>query len=134
MQGVQTGRLLNISRESGFDMYRITLSFILSWFMLLMYAPSIIALDNTEAPECIKGTVAKITESELYLLNTSFPDEALGTRDVMVILDKDTQYYDGTKKVDRSNIERDNLVLVHCIMVGKNRQAKIVRVIGGKKQ
>ena len=89
--------------------------------------------DNAAEPECLKGTVAKVTDTALMLKETTFPDETLGKRDAMVLLDKDTAYFDGTKKVNRAALQPGNLVLVFCKMAGKDRKAKLVRIIGGKK-
>jgi hypothetical protein len=89
--------------------------------------------DNAAETECIKGTVTKVADTALYLKSTSFPDETLGKRDAMVLLDKATTYYDGTKMVNKAALQPGNLVLVFCRMAGKDRKAKLVRIIGGKK-
>jgi len=90
--------------------------------------------DNAAEAECIKGTVAKVADNALYLKDTSFPDETLGKRDAMVLLDKDTGFFDGTKKVNKAALQPGNIVLVFCKLVGKDRKARTVRIIGGKKQ
>jgi hypothetical protein len=100
--------------------------------VLLHPAPSA-AQDNAAEPECIKGTVAKVEETALYLQGTTFHDESLGKRDAMVLLDKDTKYFDGTKKINRAALQPGNIVLVYCKMAGRDRKATLVRVIGGKK-
>jgi len=102
-------------------------------FAVLLHPAAGAALDNAAEPECLKGTVAKVEDSALYLQGTSFPDETLGKRDAMVLLDKDTKYFDGTKKVNRAALQQGNIVLVNCTMVGKDRKAVQVRIIGGKK-
>ena len=89
--------------------------------------------ENTAETECLKGTVAKLTDTALFLTDTSFPDETLGKRDAMVLIDKDTAYFDGTKKVNKAALQPGNLALVFCKLVGKDRKAKLVRIIGGKK-
>ena len=89
--------------------------------------------DNAAEPECLKGTVAKVTDTALMLQGTTFPDETLGKRDAMVLLDKDTTFFDGTKKVNKAALKPGNIVLVFCKMAGKERKAKTVRIIGGKK-
>lgn len=108
---------------------------LLAALTLLMFnaVPARAQKDNTAEPECLKGTVAKVEEKVLHLKNTSFPDETLGKRDVTVLLDKDTAYFDGTKKVNRAALLPGNIVLVYCKMVGKDRKASTVRIIGGKK-
>ncbi|RJP21842.1 MAG: hypothetical protein C4529_06720 [Deltaproteobacteria bacterium] len=89
--------------------------------------------DAAAAPECLKGTVAKVTEGALSLKNTSFPDETLPRRDISILLDKETTYFDGTKKVNRAALTPGHIVLVYCKMAGKERKAALVRIIGGKK-
>lgn len=89
--------------------------------------------DNAAESECLKGTVAKVAENALFLKDTSFPNESPGKRDAMVLIDKDTAYFDGARKVNRAALQPGNLVLVFCKMAGKDRKAKLVRIIGGKK-
>ena len=89
--------------------------------------------DNTSEPECLKGTVAKVTDTMLMLKGTTFPDETLGKRDASILIDKDTAYFDGTKKVNKAALQPGNIVLVFCKMAEKDRKAKLVRIIGGKK-
>jgi hypothetical protein len=89
--------------------------------------------DNAAESECLKGTVAKVAENALFLKDTSFPKESPGKRDAMVLIDKDTAYFDGARKVNRAALQPGNLVLVFCKMAGKDRKAKLVRIIGGKK-
>jgi hypothetical protein len=113
---------------------RIAICLLAAFALLTSGAVSARAQDNAAEPECLKGTVAKVTDTALYLAETSFPDETLGKRDTMVLLDKDTAYFDGTKKVNREALQPRNLVLVFCKMSGKDRKAKLVRIIGGKKQ
>jgi hypothetical protein len=100
--------------------------------VLLHPAPGI-GQDNAAEPECLKGTVAKVADTALYLKNTNMPDDATGKRDLMVLLDKDTKYFDGTKKIAREGLQPDHIVLVYCKMAGKERRAATVRIIGGKK-
>ena len=101
---------------------------------LLMSASARADQDNAAESECLKGTVAKVTDAALFLKDTSFPDETLGKRDAMVLIDKDTAYFDGTKKVNKAALQPGNLALVFCKLAGKDRKAKLVRIIGGKKQ
>jgi len=91
------------------------------------------AQDNAAEPECVKGTVAKVTDTALVLQGATFPDETLGKRDATILLDKETAYFDGTKKVNKATVQPGNIVLVFCKMAGKDRKAKTVRIIGGKK-
>ena len=113
---------------------RIGMSLLAALTLLMSVAVSARAQqENAAAPECLKGTVAKVADNTLYLKDTSFPDETLGKRDAMILLDKDTAYFDGTRKVTKSALQPGNLVLVFCKMAGKDRKAKLVRIIGGKK-
>ena len=89
--------------------------------------------DNAAEPECLKGTVAKVTDTALMLKGTTFPDETLGKRDASVLLNKATTYYDGTKKVNKAALQPGLLVLVRCRLEGADRVAILVRIIGGKK-
>lgn len=102
---------------------------------LLLFAPPAArtAQDIAADTECLKGTVAKVVDNILYLKDTSFPDETLGKRDAMVVLDKASTYFDGAKKVNKAALQPGNLVLVRCKMAGKDRVAVLVRIIGGKK-
>jgi hypothetical protein len=101
---------------------------------LLLFAASPRAeQDNAGESECLKGTVAKVTDTALYLKDTSFPDETIGKRDAMVLIDKETAFFDGTKKVNKAALQPGNLALVFCKMSGKDRKARLVRIIGGKK-
>jgi hypothetical protein len=113
---------------------RIAISLLAALTLLMSAAVSTRAQkDNTAEPECLKGTVASVTDTALVLKGTTFPDETLGKRDATVLLDKDTAYFDGTKKVNRAALQPGNIVLVFCKMAGKDRRAKTVRIIGGKK-
>ena len=91
------------------------------------------AQDNTEAPECIKGTVLNVTENTLYLQNTPLPGDTPVKQTPTVLLDRTTQYFDGTKKVTRESLQPGYIVLIHCKMQGKDRKASLIRIIGGKK-
>lgn len=89
--------------------------------------------EEAAAPECLKGIVAKVTDEALLLKNTSFPDETIPKRDMSILVDKETTYFDGTKKVNRAALAPGHIVLVYCKMAGKERKAALVRIIGGKK-
>ncbi|MDD5762843.1 MAG: hypothetical protein PHP88_10115 [bacterium] len=101
--------------------------------LLLSVASARAAQDAPTESECLKGTVAKVTDTALFLKETSFPDQTIGKRDAMVLIDKDTAYFDGTKKVNKAALQPGNLALVFCKMAGKDRKARLVRIIGGKK-
>ena len=88
---------------------------------------------NAAESECTKGTVVKVTDVSLFLREATLPGDTLAKRDLMFLIDKDTAFFDGTKKVNRAALQPGNLVLVFCKMAGKDRKAKLVRIIGGKK-
>ena len=107
--------------------------FLVLALLLALPAGPVAATDNTTEPECLKGTVGKVTDDALYLKETTFPDETLGKRDVRVLLDKETVYFDGPRKVNRAALQPGHLVLVRCGLAGKDRKATLVRIIGGKR-
>ena len=101
--------------------------------VVLLHPVPGVGQDNAAEPECLKGTIAKVAENALYLKNTTMPEDAAGKRDLMVLLDKDTKYFDGTKRITREALQPDQIVLVYCKAAGKDRKAGTVRIIGGKK-
>ncbi len=83
-------------------------------------------------PEVIRGTVEKFRPGILSLTNVKLPNgESLG-RPVMVIVNKDTEYFDGTVKTTKEAIAAGALVLVKCEPAGGGRVARLVRIIGAK--
>jgi len=101
--------------------------------VVLLHPVPGVGQDNAAEPECLKGTIAKVAENALYLKGTNLPEESAAKRDLMILLDKDTKYFDGTKKITREALQPDQIVLVYCKTVGKDRKAGTVRIIGGKK-
>lgn len=101
--------------------------------VVLLHPVPGVGQDNAAEPECLKGTIAKVSENALYLKNTPMPEDTPGKRDLMVLLDKDTKYFDGTKRIAREALQPDQIVLVYCKAAGKDRKASLVRIIGGKK-
>jgi hypothetical protein len=114
------------------EMARNVLSCIAVLAVLLLHPVPGVGQDNAAEPECLKGTIAKVAENALYLKNTNLPDDP-AKRDLMILLDKDTKYFDGTKKITREGLQPDQIVLVYCKAAGKERKAGTVRIIGGKK-
>jgi len=92
-------------------------------------APSVCV---AEEPEVLKGTIQKVEEGALYLMDVSFPDETIPRRDIRVLVDAETRYFYGTKRVPKEEAAVGNRVLVRCTLVGSSRKALMVRIIGGK--
>ncbi len=89
---------------------------------------------RAEEPEVLKGTVKELQPGVLLLKDVNFQDETLPRRDVKIMLDKDTAFYDGIKKIPKEEVTPDCRVLVKCTQIGPERKALMVRIIGGKTQ
>lgn len=89
---------------------------------------------SAEEPELIKGTVKELQAGILLLKDVSFQDETIPKKDIKVIWDKGTTFFHGTKQVPKEEVTRDCRVLVKCTLVGSERKALLVRIIGGKVQ
>jgi len=50
-----------------------------------------------------------------------------------ILVDKETRYFYGTKQIPKEEASVGDRVLVRCTLVGSNRKALMVRIIGGKK-
>lgn len=81
-------------------------------------------------PEVIKGTVATVRPSALYLTDVGASDDEAPPRDAMVALDDDTEYYDAARRVTRDDLAPGLKVIVR--FKGDGRTAAQVRIIGGK--
>lgn len=112
---------------------RISVALFTAMALLLSAAVSLAAQQDAADLEILKGTVSKVADKSLHLKGTTFPDGTLGKRDVTFLIDKETSYYDGAKRVNKAELQPGHLVLVKCTMVGKDRKAVLVRIIGGKK-
>ncbi len=87
---------------------------------------------GAEETEVIKGTVANIRPSALYLTDVGPPDAESASRDAMVALDDATEYYDATRRVSRDEIVPGLRVIVRVRAGSEGRTAAQVRIIGGK--
>ena len=85
-----------------------------------------------EEPEVIKGTVANIRPTALYLTDVGSPDDDRLPVDAMIRIDEDTEYYDGTRRVTRDDVVTGLRVIVRCRNGASGRTALQVRIIGGK--
>jgi len=82
--------------------------------------------------EVIRGTVEKVRPGILSLNDVKLPNGESPGRTVMVIVNKDTEYFNGTVRTTKEAITRGALVLVRCEPAGGGRIAMLVRIIGGK--
>lgn len=82
--------------------------------------------------EVIRGTVDRFRPGILSLVDVRFQDGGNAGRSVMVIVNKDTEYFDGPLKTTKESITRGLKVLVKCEPAGTGRIATLVRIIGGK--
>lgn len=84
--------------------------------------------------DVIRGTVDRFQPGMLILSLTDVksPDPGDSGKSVMVIVNKDTQYFDGLNRTTKESIAKGHLVLVKCKPAGTGRQAILVRIIGGK--
>ncbi len=85
-----------------------------------------------EGPEVIRGTVEKVRPGILSLADVRLPNGTSPGRGVMVILNKDTEYFDGAARTTKESLAAGALVLVKCEPAGGGRVAVLVRIIGGK--
>lgn len=82
--------------------------------------------------EVIRGTVDRFRPGILSLTDVKLPDGGSAARPVMVIVNKDTEYFDGPIKTTKESVTRGVKVLVKCEPAGTGRIAVLVRIIGGK--
>lgn len=103
-------------------------------FVALFLLPWAAATAEAEdAPEVLKGTVVELKNGILTLKGVRFQDETIPPRNIKIQTDKDTAFHDGPMQVTKEAIVPDLLVLVRCTLVGSERKAVLVRIIGGKK-
>lgn len=107
-------------------------------FLVLLIA-SVVALATpasvlAEEPEVLKGTVKELQPGALLLKDVNFQDETLPRRDIRVILDNSTAFYHGVRKIPKEEVTPECRVLIKCTLVGPERKALLVRIIGGKAQ
>ncbi len=101
--------------------------------VFLCLPPSTSSSAGAEEPEFLKGTIQKLEEGALFLMDVSFPDETIPRRDIRILVDQETRYFYGTKQIPKEEASVGHKVLVRCTLVGSNRKALMVRIIGGKK-
>lgn len=100
---------------------------------LLLLPGAAAPADAEDAPEVLKGTVVELKDGILTLKGVRFQDETIPPRSVRIQTDKETAFHDGPMQVTKEAIVPDLLVLVRCTLVGSERKAVLVRIIGGKK-
>ena len=100
--------------------------------LALLFVPASRAA-AAEEPEILKGTVKSLEEGVLHLKDVRFEDETLPPREIRVLTDRDTAWFDGPVKIGKESIVPDLRVLVRCILDGRDRKALLVRIVGGKK-
>ena len=83
--------------------------------------------------EVIRGTVEKWRPGILVLTDVKLPDGADAGRPVMVIVNKDTAYFDGPMRATKESVTKGLKVLVKCEPAGSGRIGILVRIVGGKK-
>ncbi len=81
--------------------------------------------------EFIRGTVEKSRPGILSLTDVKLPGGESAGRPVMVIVNKDTEYCEGTVRTSEDSLAAGALVLVKCEPAGGGRVAVLVRIIGG---
>lgn len=109
------------------------LSLVVAIAALSLVPWNVVMAGAEEAPELLKGTVVELNEGVLTLKDVRFADETIPPRVVKIRADKETAFYDGPMQVTKEAIVADLLVLVRCTLVGSERKAILVRIIGGKK-
>ncbi len=80
--------------------------------------------------EVIRGTVDRFRPGILVLTNVKFEDGTDAGRTVMVIVNKDTGYFDGPMRTTKESITPGVKVLVKCEPAGTGRVAVLVRIVG----
>lgn len=83
-------------------------------------------------PEVIKGTVASIRPSAIYLTDVGGNGDGSPTRDAMAAIDNNTEYFDAARRVTHEEIVPGLKVIVRFREAGEGRTAAQVRIIGGK--
>ncbi len=81
--------------------------------------------------EVIRGTVDKFRPGILSLTDVRLPD-GNAAKPAMIIVNKDTEYFDGPLRTTKEAIASGVKVIVKCEPAGTGRVAVLVRIIGGK--
>ncbi len=82
--------------------------------------------------EVIRGTVERLRPGILVLTDVRLESGADVGRPVMVIVNKDTGYFDGSIRTTKESLARGLKVLVKCEPAGTGRVAVLVRIVGRK--
>ena len=82
--------------------------------------------------EVIRGTVDKFRPGSLSLLDATRPGGESAGGPIMVIVNDETEYFDGPIRTTRESITDGLMVLVKSVPAGTARVAVLVRIIGGK--
>ncbi len=82
--------------------------------------------------EIIRGTVDKWRPGILVLSDVRPQRGADAGKPVMIIVNKDTEYFDGPLRTTKESVTKGLKVLVKCEPAGTGRIALLVRIVGGK--
>jgi hypothetical protein len=82
--------------------------------------------------EVIRGTVDKFRPGSLSLVDATLPGGEDAGGPIMVIVNEETEFFDGPFKTTRESITDGLMVLVKSVPAGTARVAVLVRIIGGK--
>lgn len=91
--------------------------------------PRSAASDETEV---IRGTVDRWRPGILVLTDVKLHDGTDAGRPVMIIVNKDTAYFDGAVRTTKDAVTTGLKVLVKCERAGTGRVGVLVRIVGGK--
>ncbi len=87
---------------------------------------------SADQTEVIRGTVEKWRPGILVLTDVKLPGGADAGKSVMVIVNKDTAYFDGPSRTTKESVTKGLKVLVRCEPAGTGRIGLLVRIVGGK--
>ena len=89
---------------------------------------------SADQAEVIRGTVEKWRPGILVLTDVRLPNGMDAGKPVMVIVNKDTAYFDGPLRTTRESVTKGVKVLVRCEPAGTGRLGVLVRIVGGKSE
>ncbi|MGE5190507.1 MAG: hypothetical protein ACM3NF_10660 [Gemmatimonadota bacterium] len=82
--------------------------------------------------EFLRGTVDKFRPGSLSLVDVTLQGEENAGRPVMVMVNDETEYFDGLRRTTKESVTDGAKVLVKSVPAGTGRIAVLVRIIGGK--
>lgn len=82
--------------------------------------------------EFLRGTVEKLRPGALSLLDVTFGDGNNAGTPIVVIVNDNTEYFDGPIRTTKESVEPGVRVLVRCERAGPGWLAILVRIVGGK--